>query len=606
MKKRALSLILALVLVCSILPITASAATYTDVEGTWAEDAIMRFSTYEILQGFTDGSFKPSGDLTRGQMAVIIAKLLNLPEAEDAGFADVDPDAYYAAAINSCYAAGIMLGSNGNANPTDSISRQDTIVMLARALGITPSENADLSNYSDAESVSDYAKGYVAAMSEAGIVKGTTTDTVGAKNDIDRASFVTILDRAIEEIVDKPGTTYTAQGTGIVLVKADDATVTGTVQDVLVAQGTGTGSVTVKDATVTGSVTVQSDATVTVTGTTEVKNVVVAEKAAAKVTVDTDVKAEKVEVKGAQSDVTISGTTTDVTVADTATDATVTVKDATVTGTVAVNSDAKVNVTGSTTVNSVTVAENAKAAVTVEKDAAVNTVDVKGADSTINVSGTVKEVNIDADNATVSGSGNVEQVNVTESKQETAKVETPNTTITVVEDNTISGSVGGDTGSTTTTTPTVATTTIPQSKINEFIDEFETKINSDNEIKVNEYITLKRSGSTITIGVIAPTVTVADVYQRVGQTLTNALSYEEYTKYVASITTNGAKLELSDSLELKVVNDFIKAAGISATDSLASLIGKNFTISVATTTYGVTTSATYRYTVTFADETPQG
>jgi hypothetical protein len=562
MKKRALSLILALVLVCSILPITASAATYTDVEGTWAEDAIMRFSNYEILQGLSNGSFNPTGDLTRGQMAVIIARLLNLPEAEDAGFADVDPDAYYADAINRCAAAGIMLGSNGNAKPTSSISRQDTIVMLARALGITPSEDADLSNYSDADSVSDYAKGYVAAMNEAGIVKGTTTTTVGATNDIDRASFVTILDRAIEEIVSEPGTTYTAQGTGIVLVKADDATVTGTVQDVLVAQGTGTGSVTVKDAIVNGNVTVQSDATVTVTGKTEVKNVVVAEKAAAKVTVDTDVKADKVEVKGAKSDVTISGTTTDVTVANTATDATVTMKGATVSGTVAVNTDATVNVAGKTEVKNVDVAESAKAAVTVEKEAKVETVDVKGANTSVAVSGTVgtvtvsdkadnvevsttstatiTNVNVDADNTKVTGTGNVETVTVTESKQETAKVETPNTTVTVVEDKTISGNAGGNTGSTTTTTTT------PSSPSSTTTDPIVTLVRSGvsdlNSITAFlEIATVSYDGNrTITVAIQDNTKTVGQVYSVIGQTLIDKLNATETRQNVTSIYMNYA------------------------------------------------------------------
>jgi hypothetical protein len=432
MKKRAFSIILALVLVCGLLPVTARAAEYKDVEGTWAEDAILRFTQYGIVEG-SNGLFSPDSNLTRGQMAVIIAKLLNLPEAESAGFNDVDPDKYYADAINRCYAAGIMLGSNGNAMPDDSISRQDTMVLLARALGIEPSETADedLKDYSDASSVSSYAKGYVAAMTEAGIVNGVGGGKVGASTEVDRASTMTILDRAIEEIVSKSGSTVEAKGTGIVLVTADDVTVTGTVKDVVVAQGTGTGSVTVKDATVTGTVTVQSDAKVEVTGNTTVNTVTVAENAKANVTVADTVKTESVKVKGAESNVQVSGTVTDVTVANTATNATVTVVNTTVTGDITVKANATVNVTGNTEVKNVTVDETAaKASVNVDTGVKAEKVEVKAAESNVQVSGTVTDVTVasTATNATVTlnnataGSVNV-QTNATVAVTGSTKVE---------------------------------------------------------------------------------------------------------------------------------------------------------------------------------------
>ena len=57
--------------------------------------------------------------------------------------------------------------------------------MLGRALGIKLIENADFNGYTDADTVSDWEKGYVAAMAEAGIVKGTSTTTVSPMANID-------------------------------------------------------------------------------------------------------------------------------------------------------------------------------------------------------------------------------------------------------------------------------------------------------------------------------------------------------------------------------------------------------------------------------------
>ena len=174
MKKRIISLLMTVVMVLSLLPTTALASgTYTDTTGHWAEEAIDRWSGYGVIQG-NNGKFNPGNNLTRAHMATILSRLLNLPAAEDAGFKDVKASDWYADAINKCAAAGIMLGNDGYANPNAAITRQQAVVMLARALCMEPKAQADLSGYTDAGQVSAYAAGYLAAMAEAGIVKGTT------------------------------------------------------------------------------------------------------------------------------------------------------------------------------------------------------------------------------------------------------------------------------------------------------------------------------------------------------------------------------------------------------------------------------------------------
>ena len=158
-------------------------------------------------------------------MAAIMSRLLKLPEAADAGFKDVNGE-WFADSINRCAAAGIMLGNNGYANPNATITRQQAVVMLGRALGIQPIENADLSQYTDAAQVSAYAVGYIAAIAEAGIVKGTSATTLSPVATINRAATVTILDRAIEVYANEAGASVKAAGTGLVLVVADSVKVT--------------------------------------------------------------------------------------------------------------------------------------------------------------------------------------------------------------------------------------------------------------------------------------------------------------------------------------------------------------------------------------------
>lgn len=236
MKRKALSLILAFAMAVSLFTVGASAAepTYGDTAGHWAEASIERWSGYGIIQG-SNGKFDPDGQLTCAQLATILARLLKLPAAKDAGFIDNPADAWYYDAINRCAAAGILKGNgDGTVTPNASITRERAMVMLGRALGIEPIENPDLTQFTDGAQVASYARGMLAALIRAGIVGGVTADQLAPQNNITRAATVTILDRAIGTYADKAGETVNANGKGIVLVVADDVTVSGTIGYLLI------------------------------------------------------------------------------------------------------------------------------------------------------------------------------------------------------------------------------------------------------------------------------------------------------------------------------------------------------------------------------------
>lgn len=227
MKRKILSLILVFAMTVSLLTVGTGAVepTYGDTAGHWAESSIERWSAYGIIQG-SNGQFDPNGQLTCAQLATILAKLLKLPAAKDAGFTDNTADAWYYDAINRCAAAGILNGNgDGTVTPEAPITRERAMVMLARALGIEPIRKPDLTKYTDAAQVSAYAQGYVAALIEAGIVGGVTADELAPQANINRASTVTILDRAIGVYADKDGMTVNAKDGELVLVVAKNVKV---------------------------------------------------------------------------------------------------------------------------------------------------------------------------------------------------------------------------------------------------------------------------------------------------------------------------------------------------------------------------------------------
>ncbi|MCF2618046.1 S-layer homology domain-containing protein [Oscillibacter valericigenes] len=259
--RKALSLLLSLVLLCGLCVPSAFAAegTYSDTQGHWAEEAIERWSEYGIVEG-NNGRFNPNASLTRAQMAKVLANTLGLTETAANPFSDVSENDWFAPYVLRCYAAGVMMGDNGKANPNATITRQQAMVMLCRALGIAPVNNPDLSAFTDSGKVGAWAAPYVAAMVESGIVGGIGNGQLAPGGNLSRAALMAILDRSVVQYINAPGTYELVNKDGIILVAAGKVTLTGkTSADILVTPAADGSTLTFDKATVTGSITVQAD-----------------------------------------------------------------------------------------------------------------------------------------------------------------------------------------------------------------------------------------------------------------------------------------------------------------------------------------------------------
>ena len=74
--KKFLSLVLALVMTMSLVTVSAGAKDFTDNSKINYEEAVEVMSTLGVVGGYTDGTFKPHSNITRGQMAKILYNLM--------------------------------------------------------------------------------------------------------------------------------------------------------------------------------------------------------------------------------------------------------------------------------------------------------------------------------------------------------------------------------------------------------------------------------------------------------------------------------------------------------------------------------------------------
>ncbi|WP_052000820.1 N-acetylmuramoyl-L-alanine amidase [Gracilibacillus boraciitolerans] len=89
----------------------------------------------QIIHGYTDGTFRPSREMNRSEMAIIISKAFNLTETSEMNFLDVSKQSSLYLPINKIYTAGITVGYENNTyRPNKTITRAEFSLMLARAL----------------------------------------------------------------------------------------------------------------------------------------------------------------------------------------------------------------------------------------------------------------------------------------------------------------------------------------------------------------------------------------------------------------------------------------------------------------------------------------
>ena len=144
-------------------------ADYSDVAGRWFEKYVDRVTELKLIDGKTADTFAPNDNMTRADMAVALYRLADSPESATANpFTDVADDASYKDAVVWAAEKKIVEGRTDDTfDPSADITRQEIAKMMnvyaAYAVGKTElsSRVDELSGYSDAASVSAWAKEYM-------------------------------------------------------------------------------------------------------------------------------------------------------------------------------------------------------------------------------------------------------------------------------------------------------------------------------------------------------------------------------------------------------------------------------------------------------------
>lgn len=171
----------------------------TDIAGHWAEASIREAVKQGIITGYPNGSFQPDRTVTRAEFTVMLAKALKLQNTEGAlSFKDSDRIGSWArTAISQAVALGIIQGdNNSNFRPDAPVTRAEMAVMLARALQLAPVARS--AGFTDDRDIPAWAVGAAAEMKKSGLMQGKGNNSFFPKDAATRAETVTVLLRMLE------------------------------------------------------------------------------------------------------------------------------------------------------------------------------------------------------------------------------------------------------------------------------------------------------------------------------------------------------------------------------------------------------------------------
>lgn len=179
------------------IPTTANATSFKDVPESHVHAAAIGVLSEEgIINGYSDGTFKPNNSITRGQVAKIFTRLFEEEGELKQVFTDVpvtltDKELVRAAFVVNDY--GVMTGSNGYLFPAKNITRQQMAKVLVEGLWLDHVEG-NPSQVEDLDKAYPEYREYIEILSENGL---TNVTEFRPTEPVSRAQFASFVYRTV-------------------------------------------------------------------------------------------------------------------------------------------------------------------------------------------------------------------------------------------------------------------------------------------------------------------------------------------------------------------------------------------------------------------------
>lgn len=177
MRKRLLTILLAVLVCLGALPLEAGAGYtgYSDVpEGHWAGESIRRATELGLFQGVEEGRFGLGQPISRAAFSAALVRLFGWTEVRPAepSYTDVGKERWFYAAVETMLANGAVAAAGQEFRPTDDLTRGEMASMLVRGLGYSSALAEAAASYGVPFGDVSVNKGFVTMAYDLGLMNG--------------------------------------------------------------------------------------------------------------------------------------------------------------------------------------------------------------------------------------------------------------------------------------------------------------------------------------------------------------------------------------------------------------------------------------------------
>lgn len=179
--------------------------SYNDVTaGDWFTPDVIYVTLTGLMNGTGDG-FSPNNNINRAQLVTVLYRMAGQPEVTGENpFTDVPDGQWYTDAVLWAAENNITDGTSETTfSPNDALTREQMATFLYRFANFEAGEpieiTGDLSSYTDADLVADYAVDAMTWAVGEGVISGIGNNTLAPDNTASRAQMATVLTRYTAE-----------------------------------------------------------------------------------------------------------------------------------------------------------------------------------------------------------------------------------------------------------------------------------------------------------------------------------------------------------------------------------------------------------------------
>lgn len=171
---------------------------FTDIKGHWAADSITELFQLQVINGYSNGTFRPDRTMTRAEFISVLVRAFEMESTTGKVFKDTE-NHWARDNIATAYELGLIDGYNETLfGANDPINREQIAKIMWNVKRLEKKTESPL--FSDKHTISPWAVDAVETLAQYGIIRGYTNGSFKPKASATRAEAVVIISRFMDAL----------------------------------------------------------------------------------------------------------------------------------------------------------------------------------------------------------------------------------------------------------------------------------------------------------------------------------------------------------------------------------------------------------------------